>query len=166
MDRPSPVPLPTSFVVKNGSKTRARVSSSMPVPVSDTRNTTPRPASSEPVFSVSTRTTPPSGIASRAFSSRFKSTCSSCVSFARTGAGTSSSRVTTSTFERIRFSIVVHARATTALMSINSEADGLLWLKASSRLVMPAARSTTRQRSSASWRRGSPRSNDSSSSSA
>ena len=34
--RPSPVPLPGSLVVKNGSKMRARVASSMPVPVSVT----------------------------------------------------------------------------------------------------------------------------------
>ncbi len=32
--RPSPVPLPASLVVKNGSKIRARVCSSMPHPVS------------------------------------------------------------------------------------------------------------------------------------
>ena len=35
-DSPRPVPSPTSFVVKNGSKMRARVASSMPMPVSRT----------------------------------------------------------------------------------------------------------------------------------
>jgi len=33
-DSPSPVPLPGPFVVKNGSKIRPRVTSSMPTPVS------------------------------------------------------------------------------------------------------------------------------------
>ena len=40
IDRPSPVPRPTSLVVKNGSNTRWAVSASMPVPVSDTEITT------------------------------------------------------------------------------------------------------------------------------
>src|SRR5271166_4233583 len=35
-DRPCPVPLPTSLVVKNGSKTLVRIASGMPVPVSAT----------------------------------------------------------------------------------------------------------------------------------
>ena len=35
---PRPVPLPTSLVVKNGSKTRFRISGGMPSPVSDTRH--------------------------------------------------------------------------------------------------------------------------------
>ena len=43
--RPSPVPLPVSFVVKNGSKARVRVSSSMPVPVSVISTATKGPAS-------------------------------------------------------------------------------------------------------------------------
>src|SRR5690349_13203351 len=40
VERPSPVPLPGSLVVKNGSNTRVRVASSMPVPVSVTASTT------------------------------------------------------------------------------------------------------------------------------
>jgi len=36
VESPSPVPLPASFVVKNGSKRRDRVAASMPVPSSDT----------------------------------------------------------------------------------------------------------------------------------
>ena len=40
MARPSPVPLPTSFVVKKGSKMRASVASSIPVPVSLTARAT------------------------------------------------------------------------------------------------------------------------------
>ncbi len=34
--RPSPLPFPCSFVVKNGSNTRARVAASIPSPVSPT----------------------------------------------------------------------------------------------------------------------------------
>ena len=36
VERPSPVPLPTSLVVKNGSKTRSRMPGGMPLPVSVT----------------------------------------------------------------------------------------------------------------------------------
>ena len=39
VDRPRPVPLPGALVVKNGSKTRLRVASSMPSPVSVTEST-------------------------------------------------------------------------------------------------------------------------------
>ena len=42
--RPSPVPLPGPFVVKNGSKIRACTSGVMPVPVSDTDSDTYDPA--------------------------------------------------------------------------------------------------------------------------
>ena len=38
--RPRPVPFPTSLVVKNGSKMRAWVTASMPIPVSDTASIT------------------------------------------------------------------------------------------------------------------------------
>ncbi len=41
---PRPVPRPTSLVVKNGSNTRARTSSVMPLPVSDTETATNGPA--------------------------------------------------------------------------------------------------------------------------
>ena len=40
IERPSPVPLPISFVVKNGSKMRAWVSWSIPQPVSVTASMT------------------------------------------------------------------------------------------------------------------------------
>ena len=40
MDSPKPEPLPTSLVVKNGSKTRDRVAASIPVPVSITLSAT------------------------------------------------------------------------------------------------------------------------------
>src|SRR5512144_1103076 len=40
MLRPRPLPLPACFVVKNGSKTRSRISGGIPVPVSATANST------------------------------------------------------------------------------------------------------------------------------
>ena len=63
VDSPSPVPFPISLVVKNGSKTRWAVSSSIPVPVSATASMTYDPgltgrcprayASSSSTFAVS-----------------------------------------------------------------------------------------------------------------
>ena len=96
VERPSPVPRPVSFVVKNGSKTRSRVAASMPTPVSVTATRTcgPTPApslwaakpSSRSTFAVSIVSRPPFGIASRAFTARFMSTCSSWPRSARTPA--------------------------------------------------------------------------------
>jgi len=40
VDSPSPVPLPTSLVVKNGSKILSMISVGMPVPVSSTSTST------------------------------------------------------------------------------------------------------------------------------
>src|SRR4029077_2069829 len=68
MSRPRPVPCPTSFVAKNGSKMRFLIPSGIPGPSSVTRTTT-WPASWE----ASTRTWPP-GVASIALSSRFAHT--------------------------------------------------------------------------------------------
>ena len=76
---PSPVPLPTSLVVKNGSKTRAITSGGMPVPVSLTRRRTQRAtpcSSSLSTASVATINCPPCGMASRALTARFNITCS------------------------------------------------------------------------------------------
>ena len=83
-----PVPLPCSFVVKNGSKMRARVSASMPLPVSLTASTTYAPGATSPASPrvrrrrarrsrVSIVSVPPRGIASRALTARFRITCSS-----------------------------------------------------------------------------------------
>jgi len=83
---PSPVPLPASFVVKNGSKTRSCVFSSIPMPVSDTVRTPKEPAlrwgrhrtksSERTAAAVSIVSRPPAGIASRALMTRFMITCS------------------------------------------------------------------------------------------
>ena len=69
--RPSPVPRPTPLVVKNGSKMRCRTSSGMPGPVSRTVKCTSLPSASS-----ERKTSPPWGIASRALTMRFITTCS------------------------------------------------------------------------------------------
>ena len=51
--RPSPVPLPGSFVVKNGSKMRAKFSGAMPQPVSVTRRQTWRPGEASGIAAAS-----------------------------------------------------------------------------------------------------------------
>ena len=82
--RPSPVPSPISFVVKNGSKMFSSRSGAMPVPVSATRDAGMGPASRTTVSAVM-RSVPPSGIASRALIARFTRTCSSWARSATTG---------------------------------------------------------------------------------
>ena len=82
-DRPSPVPLPASLVVKNGSKIRSRIVSGIPVPVSETLShaaCSSRPAAID--------SAPPSGIASIAFTARFMMTCSICPRSALIQSGT------------------------------------------------------------------------------
>jgi hypothetical protein len=76
---PSPVPLPTSLVVKKGSKTRSRISGGIPQPVSVTDTSTYDPGkhpatapSSRTTFRVSISSTPPSGMASRAFRAKLR----------------------------------------------------------------------------------------------
>ncbi len=86
--RPSPVPRPGALVVKKGSKMRSSVPAGMPAPVSFTESSTMRRpgtvawrvAKSAPTstFRVRTVRLPPSGMASRALTQRFISTCSSC----------------------------------------------------------------------------------------
>ncbi len=81
------MPLPASFVVKYASKIRARTTGDMPMPVSDTVSATYRPGrmpssmavdSSTITSVVSTVRRPPFGMASRAFTARFITTCSIC----------------------------------------------------------------------------------------
>ena len=64
------MPRPGSFVVKYGSKSRARVSLSMPHPVSLTASMT-----TWLTLAVSIVRRPPCGIASRALTTRFMITC-------------------------------------------------------------------------------------------
>src|SRR5659263_621408 len=94
---PRPVPLSGPFVVKNGSNTRSRVFSSIPIPVSVTERTTYRPAfmygycfmvpSSREVAPVSMTRRPPACMASRAFRHTFIRTWSICPRSARIVAG-------------------------------------------------------------------------------
>ena len=84
MLRPSPLPFPIAFVVKNGSNTLARTSSLIPVPVSLTATITYSPdkcsgrrGSPAPTFSLEIVRMPPVGIASRALIARFRTASSS-----------------------------------------------------------------------------------------
>jgi len=80
IDKPSPVPLPRSLVVKKGSNTRNRVLSVMPLPSSFTVTRTNAPGwASAPAAARATLTStlPPRGDASRAFDTKFKSSCCS-----------------------------------------------------------------------------------------
>ena len=70
MSSPRPVPRPTSLVVKNGSKARARTSAGMPGPLSATSTTT-FPSSSTYAETVSVPSPP---IASTALSTRLVQT--------------------------------------------------------------------------------------------
>ena len=90
------MPLPVSLVVKNGSKILSMISFGMPVPVSRhlDRHVVGRAAAactaapcirSAVTFAVRTVSLPPFGIASRAFTARFTTTCSSCDTSAFTG---------------------------------------------------------------------------------
>src|SRR6266545_475198 len=104
--RPSPVPFPTGFVVKNGSKARCRVASSIPSPVSSTARHTNSDADPGPSTSrcasliqlqlVSSRSTPPSGIASRALFTRFSRICSIACPSAETSGRSSSANTSSS----------------------------------------------------------------------
>src|SRR5271165_1378895 len=91
---PSPVPLPASLVVKNGSKARAATSGGIPVPVSEISKPTKSPefavCSGAPLgcaalLKVRMRNSPPPGIASRALIARLMTASSSWVASASTG---------------------------------------------------------------------------------
>ena len=73
---PRPVPFPRGFVVKNGSKMRSRSASSTPIPVSVTRSAICGGGPATSSVSIREAHRPP-GMASRAFRTRFRSTCSS-----------------------------------------------------------------------------------------
>ena len=87
MLRPSPLPSPTSLVVKNGSTACASTSDDIPVPLSVTASTTysPGPGPSTPAsgsrsrvaFDTSIASRPPLGMASRALTARFRMALSS-----------------------------------------------------------------------------------------
>ena len=91
-DRPSPVPLPTGLVVKNGSNTRFITSGDIPEPVSMMASATKSPSSrpaAEPGCSITLRAdtvmVPPSGMASRALTAILTSASSSSPRSTSTG---------------------------------------------------------------------------------
>ena len=71
MHSPSPVPLPMSLVVKNGSKIRSRISGGMPTPLSPIVTTTQSPAVRVVMCTSPLAGSGRSAIASLAFVSRF-----------------------------------------------------------------------------------------------
>ena len=88
IDRPSPVPVPSGLVVKNGSNARAATPCAIPVPVSDTVSATSGPAgrsASPGTTAVSIVSVPPAGIASCALRHRFRIAFSSWFASASTG---------------------------------------------------------------------------------
>ena len=112
IESPSPVPCPGGLVVKNGSNARAFVSAFIPVPVSvtasrtygpaTTRNGSPSTERVKSTLAVSMVSNPPSRMASRAFTARFISTCSSCAASALTGQRSSARYVRNSMSSPIR----------------------------------------------------------------
>ncbi len=151
VESPSPVPLVLSLVVKNGSKMRSRVARSMPMPVSDTESITYWPgatptcsaAHSSPrvTLAVSMVRLPPFGIASRAFTTRLTSTCSSWPASALTLPASAES-----TSESLMFSVRRRRSifCTPKMIAFGWSTSGrriCLRLKASSWRVSSAARS-------------------------
>ena len=74
IDSPSPVPMPTLFVVKNGTNSRFIASGVMPSPVSATVTTMRPPAPCRVRMRISFRSACPSGSAWTAFITRFRNT--------------------------------------------------------------------------------------------
>ena len=116
-DRPSPVPLPTGLVVKNGSKILLTTSGGMPLPVSATRMR----AVPSPGVSVSTVIRPPPlpSMASPAFMHRLRRTCSIWLALPETCSGRSHRRASTLTFFIMSWCVTsLMVSETTALRSI------------------------------------------------
>ena len=99
---------------------------------------------------------PPPGIASRALTARFKSTCSSCPGSALTAPAVGSSEVTSSTSSPSNRRSMRSILPTTTLSSSTLGASTWRRLNASSCRVSSAARRPACRISSASSRRGSP----------
>ena len=170
IERPSPVPLPTPLVVKNGSCARARTASSMPVPVSATDRHSIVPASSGPAPSRSAPsssparaaivTVPPPGIASRAFTTRLRRASSSWWASTRAGGSRSGKRVSiriSGPIERCRRSAIPRtsrARSTGSGRSSWRRAKASMrWVSAAPRSAPCTALSRRRSRRGSSGRR-------------
>ena len=167
VDNPSPVPLPSFFVVKNGSKILCRVASSIPAPLSEIDTTTKSPCRaygycrqySSPMRAfpaISRILKPPSGmpgsgipsrrsmIASLAFTHRFIITW--CIWFGSAEASQRSAAETVST--PIRLSMVCENRSATSRATFPRSralrSDGERREKSRSCRTMLAARSEAR----------------------
>ncbi len=158
--RPSPVPWPSGLVVKNGSKIRSRVAASIPIPVSLTASRTCGPgrtptcsranASSSSTLAVSMVTRPPRGMASRALTTRFMTTCSSWPGSASTPLPAPRETIESSTSSRITRRSIGASPSMTRVRSSTRGCRICLRLNARSWRVSAAARSpasSTRVRS-------------------
>ncbi len=144
------MPLPTSLVVKKGSKMWVLVASSMPCPVSVTESNTYWPAviggrltaSSSPMarFEVRTVSWPPFGMASRALTARFRITCSICPGSAFTAASLGSGKNSNSMCSPMRRGSILPISTTMAFNSITRGCKTCIRLNASNWRVMETAR--------------------------
>ena len=136
---PSPVPLPAILVVKNGSKMRDWVAASIPQPVSRTVRITW--GSGPSTVSTATVRLPPVGIASRAFTARFRITCSSWATSPHTGVPLGSIAVMNEMCSPINRRSIDAMPATTSPRSSTRGSSTCLRLKARSWRVRMLARS-------------------------
>src|SRR5580704_87661 len=151
VERPSPVPFPSSLVVKNGSKILDFVCSSIPCPVSATTISTYFPAitggcarayfSSSTTFCVVTVNFPLLLIASRAFTAKLTNTCSICDGSALICASRSPGRNLYSISSPSSTGIILFTSAITAFKSSTCGCSTCMRLNASSCRVSAVARS-------------------------
>ena len=145
------MPRPSSLVVKNGSKMCLRTSASIPTPVSVTEITTRGPAgtsgwslrnaSSVGASATSIVSFPPRGMASRALTARFMSTCSSWPGSARTAAAVDGSRSTSSMSSPMRRRSILESSSMRPPSGTTSGTRTCLRLNARSWRVRAEARS-------------------------
>jgi len=156
MDRPSPVPWPSGFVVKNGSKARAVTSGAMPVPGSETQSDRYCPSSTSRwraawssihLLPVSMVIRPPSGIASRALmhrlSSAFSSWFGSTSAIHRPVMLTVSTVISGPTVRRIRSAMSTTSLATSVGLGSSvcrREKASRRWVRAAARFDAPLGR--------------------------
>jgi hypothetical protein len=160
------VPFPGSLVVKKGSKMRDCSSGSIPTPVSLSVSATYAPGRTPAGRSgvsgrkirlaVVTVMRPPSGIASRAFTTRLITTCSSCPGSASTYQSPGSAWVSTTTPAPARRRTMPSSSVSTLLSESTLGCSTWRRLKASSWRVRPAARWPAWRICSTSPRMGSP----------
>ena len=151
VDKPRPVPLPDSFVVKNGSKIRATVAGSIPPPVSRNDSLTCGPGcagrcsaanlASRSTSRVSMARVPPVAMASRALTAKFRMICSICTVSASTWPMSAPRTDSSSMSSPIRRRSIGSMAEITTFRSRTSCRMICLRLKANNCLVSEAARS-------------------------